>query len=241
MRAKCFVAASGFWQNKIDASALAVDNTVSADTALVLNGQWRRLLPALLVALTDESIYTGDEGDIETAIDNAYLLIESLYADIPTGGTMTANIGDIKIISHTTIPADWLLCDGSAISRATYADLFALIGVTYGNGDGTTTFNLPELRGRTVIGAGNNPSLTNRPLGANVGAETHTLNQAQMPAHTHTTVYSVNANPGSDAAIIRANVTQGTGNTIVNNSAGGGNPHNNMQPSTALNYIIKVQ
>jgi microcystin-dependent protein len=77
------------------------------------------------------------------------------------------------------------VCDGSTISRTTYPTLFAVIGTTYGSGDGVNTFHLPDLRGRVPVGTGTGSGLTNRLLGAIGGAETHTLLTSEMPAHTH--------------------------------------------------------
>lgn len=82
-------------------------------------------------------------------------------------------------------PTGWLICNGAAISRSTYAALFAAIGTAFGPGDGSTTFNLPDCRGRTVIGAGQGAGLTNRALGATGGEEKHTVTAAEMPSHTH--------------------------------------------------------
>src|SRR6185436_2450639 len=82
-------------------------------------------------------------------------------------------------------PAGWLLCDGRAVSRTAYPALFGALSTVWGVGDGSTTFNLPDLRGRAPIGAGTGTGLSARALGASVGAETHTLTTAQMPAHNH--------------------------------------------------------
>lgn len=97
-------------------------------------------------------------------------------------------VGDVVFSARTdsTIAVDRLIkCDGSAISRTDYADLFEVIGTTYGAGDGATTFNLPDFRGRVPIGTGQGTGLTDRTLGATVGAETHQLTTAQMPQHNH--------------------------------------------------------
>jgi microcystin-dependent protein len=85
------------------------------------------------------------------------------------------------------VPTGYLLCDGSAISRTTYADLFAAIGTTWGVGDGTTTFNLPDTRRRVSMGKGGSGSSTiGNAVGNTGGEETHTLIEAEMPTHTHT-------------------------------------------------------
>jgi hypothetical protein len=78
-----------------------------------------------------------------------------------------------------------LACDGTAVSRTTFADLFTAIGVTYGAGNGSTTFNLPDTRSRMPIGAGTGTGLTNRALGTAGGGESKTINSANLPTHTH--------------------------------------------------------
>lgn len=83
------------------------------------------------------------------------------------------------------IPANWLLCDGSSVSRSTYASLFAIIGTQYGSGDGTTTFNLPNIKGRTIVGKDASQTEFDV-LGETGGAKTHTLTESEIPSHTHT-------------------------------------------------------
>lgn len=78
-------------------------------------------------------------------------------------------------------PAGWLVADGSAVSRASYPILFAMVGTTYGPGDGTTTFNLPDNRGRSLLGSGTGSGLSSRPLGTQGGEEAHVLSQAELP------------------------------------------------------------
>jgi len=84
-----------------------------------------------------------------------------------------------------TAPANWLICDGAAISRTEYASLFAAIGVQYGAGNGTTTFNLPNLKGRVAVGFDASQSEFDV-LGEVGGAKTHTLTTSEIPSHTHT-------------------------------------------------------
>lgn len=83
--------------------------------------------------------------------------------------------------SQASIPSGWLLCDGSAISRTTFARLYAVIGIFHGSGDGTNTFNLPDLRNRFIVGAGQTYAVKDTG-----GSNTHTLTTAEMPSHTHT-------------------------------------------------------
>lgn len=92
-----------------------------------------------------------------------------------------AMVGQIIMFGGTTPPGGWKKCDGSAISRADYSALFNVIGTTWGSGNGTTTFNLPDLRGRAPIGAGQGSGLTSRTLGTeNIGVE-----DAIVPYHRH--------------------------------------------------------
>lgn len=95
--------------------------------------------------------------------------------------------GDLKISARSAPSSGWLLCDGSAVSRSTFADLFAAIGTVYGVGDGSTTFNLPDLRGRVAVAPdGAAGRLTaNETLGDVGGEEKHALSVAELAAHTH--------------------------------------------------------
>lgn len=194
--------------------------------------------------------------------------------------------GIVMPFAGSTAPQGWMLCDGAAISRTTYATLFSVIGTTYGEGDGETTFNIPNLSGRVVIG-----SSQSHALGTTGGSETVTLTADQLPSHVHevpqhshenniaaktpefthsitqpsytynapkrihkasffsnapfrststatasrTTNVSVSAHSASDC-------TKGGSiskcDAFDSGSCGGGNPHNNMQPYTSVNYLI---
>ncbi len=133
-------------------------------------------------------------------------------------------------------PSGWLLCNGAEVSRTTYADLFAVMGTIFGAGNGSTTFNLPDLRGRSPIGMGQGAGLSNRALGAAGGAERHTLSTSEMPAHSHS--YSrpyVTENEGQED-FDAWNTAMGSYNT---GSTGGNQSHNKMHPFLVVNYIIK--
>lgn len=97
--------------------------------------------------------------------------------------------GIVMPFAGSTAPQGYLLCDGSAVSRTDYADLFAAIGTTYGAGDGSTTFNLPDLSGRVVIGVSNNHA-----LGSTGGEASHTLTESELPAHAHSVAGHTHAN-----------------------------------------------
>ncbi len=171
---------------------------------------------------------------------NFVLLNPAQSIDLPAGSVMP--------YAGTSEPSGWLFCYGQAISRATYAALFSAIGTAYGAGDGSTTFNIPDLRGRVVAGqddmGGTSANrLTNQSggvdgdvLGATGGAETHTLTIAQMPAHTHDIIFNNNSFSSSNKPVGGLN----TSTTGATSSTGGDGAHNNVQPTIILNYIIKT-
>ena len=103
-----------------------------------------------------------------------------LWASAGSGGGLLP-AGMVMGWATATPPNGWILCNGNAVSRTTYAELFAVIGTIYGNGDGLTTFNLPNLSGRVMRGTGLAPYV----LGAVGGADSQTINANQIPAHTH--------------------------------------------------------
>lgn len=146
--------------------------------------------------------------------------------------------GTIVAYGGVNAPGGWLVCNGATVSRSTYSGLFAALGTTYGSGDGSTTFALPDLRGRTVVGAGQGASLSNRTLGGMVGAETHTLSVAELPPHAHT--IPMREDLGSYWSQSAASNGGGPNGTLTTASVGSGGAHNNMQPSLVLNYIIKT-
>ncbi len=141
-----------------------------------------------------------------------------------------ALVGEVRLWTQAAAPSDWLLCDGSAVNRTTYADLFAVVGTTFGVGDGSTTFNLPDFRGSIAIGVD-----ATYALAATGGAATHALSTAELASHTHETDDLVAASSGVTAGAI---TTYSAVTTSAIASAGGGGAHENLHPYLALNYII---
>ncbi|UOW93316.1 minor tail protein [Microbacterium phage Yasuo] len=158
-----------------------------------------------------------------------------------------APVGTIHAFGGSNAPANYVPLDGRQLSRTEYAALFALIGVTYGPGNGSTTFNVPDARGRALVGIDTAQTEFNV-LGKTGGAKTHTLTEAQLPSHTH----GAGANADGFAAH-RTNTTGGfkTGHTNAGTgdiydyrqpaAAGGGQAHNNLQPYLTVTYVIKAK
>lgn len=178
-------------------------------------------------------------------------------ADVASTGVP---VGSLLAFAGATAPTGYLLCDGRVISRTTYAALFAVIGTSYGPGDGSTTFKVPDTRGNAIVGQDNmGGTAAGRLNGANavgtqLGAQSVTLTENQIPAHTHDvndpghqhgyiSYQSVGGSglqsgTGSPETAPRTTAFSGTGITIQ--STGGSQPHTNVQPSLVANYIIKA-
>lgn len=153
-------------------------------------------------------------------------------------------VGSLLPYAGKNAPDGWLLCNGWSVPRTTYADLFTVISTTYGAGDGSTTFTLPDMQGRTAIGAGQGSqpiALANRTLGQKDGEETHILSTLEMPAHTHgyTTYGSYRRLTGVLDSTGTKNSWQDSNSSVSTVSAGGNQGHNTMPPFLVLNYIIK--
>jgi microcystin-dependent protein len=150
--------------------------------------------------------------------------------------------GAMQDFGGSSLPAGYLLCDGTAVSRTTYAALFSAISTTWGVGDGSTTFNLPDFRRRTAVGSGGSGTATlGNAVGNTGGEENHVLTIAEMPAHDHTGSYiqGQDAAGGAGNFVRRANV-QDHNLPLTIASQGGGGGHNTIQPSAVVTKIIKI-
>ena len=138
-------------------------------------------------------------------------------------------------MSYATPDNGWLLCDGSAVSRTTYAALFAKIGTTYGIGNGIDTFNLPNLTGKFPLGMSSSLS-----LGATGGEAAHVLTVDELPSHTHICkTTSGTSSDGVNKIQASAATNLKTVQTAATTSTGGGQAHNNMPPYLVINWEIK--
>jgi len=164
----------------------------------------------------------------------------------------TPYIGEIAIFCGNFAPAGWALCNGSLLAIGDYDALFQLIGTTYG-GDGQDNFALPDLRGRAPMHMSSGAGLNNHIIGETGGAEAVTLSLQQIPSHTHQP--SVSTDPGTTAspqAALPADGGNGSAQYTPDTASllkqpaqflgavGGSQPHENMQPYLAINYIISL-
>jgi len=153
--------------------------------------------------------------------------------------TDTLPVGTIISYAGTTIPSNYMKCEGQELSRIEYDILFSAIGTTYGEGNGSTTFNLPNLKGRVITGIDSNDTDFDA-LGETGGEKTHTLTVDEMPSHSHLQ----NNTPKFQSNQIMSSGSYTLADTEINNvytePTGGGEAHNNLQPYIVLNYIIKV-
>lgn len=165
------------------------------------------------------------------------------FKEINVKTSDTLPIGAVVSYAGLNAPTGWLICDGRAISRTTYANLFAIIGTQYGAGDGDTTFNIPNLKGKVVVGLDGNDTDFNT-IGKTGGEKTHTLTIDEMPSHNHFLYDAAGGSVQFPAYTAKDNGT--TGATTTNGYAsltgisGSSQPHNNLQPYQVQNYIIKA-
>lgn len=236
--------------HRIDTSTATVDNKFT-------NGNPQTATPATVVS---DAWLNAVQEEIATVITGAGIALDKpdnaqLLAAIRA---LATPVGAVQSYAGSAAPTGWLLCAGQTVNRVTYAALFAAIGTTYGAGDGSTTFVLPDLRGRTIAGKDDmggtaasrltntgtgNPGVNGATLGAAGGADRHTLTEAQLPSHTHG---SGAGNNGFWVDVGGRYVANAGGSVInLNNvpttaSTGGGAAHPIVQPTIVLNYIIKT-
>ncbi len=226
---------------RLDGNAITSTDT-DGDITLTPNGAGSVVIDGLSMpqadGTADQVLKTDGSGNIGfTSLDS-----------------FTVPSGTVLPFAGATAPSGYQLCYGQAISRTTYASLFSAIGTTYGAGDGSTTFNVPDLRGRAIAGQDDmggvsadrltdqSGGLDGDTLGASGGAETHTLTEAQLASHTHTSNVSIpvgTASTGGTANGLVSVIQSGTStNSGTSGSAGSGSAHNNVQPTLILNYMI---
>jgi microcystin-dependent protein len=165
-------------------------------------------------------------------------------------------VAEIRIFPFNFAPKGWAFCDGQLLPLSQNTALFSLLGTTYG-GDGKSTFALPDLQGSSAMHPGQGPGLSLHDLGESSGVESVTLLVSEIPAHAHGVGFALGSdgNSTSPAGAVWAQSAAGRGNAALYqngsptgpvqlqslNVAGGGLPHNNMQPYLTLNFCIALQ
>lgn len=166
---------------------------------------------------------------------------------------MDPYIGEIRIFAGNFAPVAWYLCNGQSLAIQEYAALYSVIGTQYG-GDGVNSFMLPNLQGRVPIGMGAGPNLSPRQNGQSGGSSTVTLTLSQLANHNHlvacqgaltqstadgNSVWANGGGAGRDTKQLYASSALDTSmNEATVKLAGGNQPHNNLQPSLTVNFII---
>ena len=188
--------------------------------------------PSTTTPISAENLNIMDEGIANNAADISD--IQEDISDINSSLTQLLVVGSMQIFAGSTVPDGYLLCDGSAVSRTTYADLFAVIGTTWGSGDGSTTFNIPDMREVAPVGVGT----STRSEGAHDAFTLGEFKDDQVQNHTHTTRFNLGVGSTGGAS----------GVTYLSNSSSenwtSGNPSGRTGTVTrgkriGVNYIIK--
>jgi microcystin-dependent protein len=178
-------------------------------------------------------------------------LLALALAAQPARAALDPFLGELQLFGFNFCPEGFLPADGRLLSISPNTALFSLLGTFYG-GDGKSTFALPDLRGRSAIGVGQGPGLSDRFQGEEGGSETVTLTLSEMPAHTHpagaTTLPANTSSPQGSLPARKARTQlyrSGAANTALAPDAigiaGGSQPHENMPPYLAMTWCIAVQ
>lgn len=179
------------------------------------------------------------------------LAIAAVFAGVSWATPVTAQadepmIGEIKAVAFNFCPRGWAEADGQLLAIASHQALFSLLGTQYG-GDGRTTFGLPDLRGRSMVGVGRGPSLSHINQGQRGGSEFHTLNHGELPAHNHGAPVLLDTSNGqaSESASGTVSLQPLTEDSLDNfvigkNTAdtGGSQPFNNRDPYLGMLHCV---
>lgn len=191
----------------------------------------------LIVVLTDDNVLMSFDDGVTWV---------NVFDPTMTGGATLVPTGLVVEYAgdENNVPTGYLICDGDEVDRTTYADLYAVTGDFYGAGNGTTTFNLPDLRGRSPNGVnvaglpnGNNATFPNKARGTTGGTETHQLTTAELASHVHAGMRPTGSLFQCEFVFTNVNATSAAGNTDSN---GSNTAHENEQPFRVVNYIIKT-
>ena len=229
----------------------AKDTLATGNSAKIVKGseidvEFNNIATAVATKIDEVSIASTKlvAGNGAGGISDSGLIVSDVLTASGSGALLVP-VGGLMMWGTGTAPSGWLLCDGSAVSRTTYSGLFAVIGTTFGVGDGSTTFNLPTFVDRFPVGAGSSYSLNSAG-----GAATHTLTSSEMPSHRHLEYHNGTDGdwgaPGTCASFpyMSGSFTSCSGTnpyptSVYTGYTGSGGAHNNMPPYLGCRFIIK--
>lgn len=242
-----------------------LDNQTAYDIEFKLTDALETTTESITVSQGQPNFYIGTDGRVSVGgmptlnkdsgklgqfevLGNAYANGKRLLTEGEGGYGANFPVGTILPYSGSDLPEGYLLCDGAAVSRSFYSALFNVIGTTYGAGDGSTTFNVPDLKGKVAVGQDTGDT-TFDTLGETGGEKTHTLTTTEMPSHRHKLRRDGGGvEVGISGGGASGNAFAGTWSTtniysgsVQAESIGGGGAHNNLQPFIVVKYIIKFE
>lgn len=242
-----------------------LDNQTAYDLEFKLTDALETTTASITVSQGQPNFYIGTDGRVSVGgmptrskdagklgqfevLGNAYANGKRVLTEGEGGYGANFPVGTILPYSGSDLPTGYLLCDGAAVSRSTYSALFSVIGTTYGAGDGSNTFNVPNLKGKVAVGQDTGDT-TFDTLGETGGEKTHKLVTSEMPSHRH------HLRRDGGGVLMGISGGSGSGNAISGNfgtvsiwpdsiqaeSVGGNGAHNNLQPFIVVKYIIKFE
>lgn len=231
---------SGYCSITMDSQFMAVKGNVQCWLKLV-SGTGNAISPTFNIEVLETP-------DIDSLVEsqNEFSVFQSLTSQI-SDISLSSPVGEIKMWATSIAPIKHLICNGELISRITYSDLFFVLGTTYGVGDGSTTFALPNFKGRIPVGLDTSQTEFNT-LGKTGGEKSHIITTQEMAYHNHDAIKDLIlgqtlATHYSGTTGGYAGVEPNTGNIgyqLATSYSGGGLAHNNLQPYVSINYIIRA-
>ena len=226
-------------ENSYEIEIIVTDSLSSKSaTTILVAGE-----PAMDIYHSNISIggyYNENESEYQAQFKKAVNFYGGIYKNGVEIGGESLPIGSmIPYGSQNNVPSNWKICDGSEVSRTTYADLFNVIGTSYGAGDGSTTFNLPNKRGRVSVGLDSSQTEFNT-IGKKGGEKTHQLKVEELPSHAHTVKGTVGSGGYAEGVSFGNSANPGYTSWVGMSAVGGNQPHNNLQPYEVDVWIIKV-
>lgn len=218
-------------------------------TVLFINHEWREFISDVMQHWADFILFDMQRiGASDASVDSFRNKFQALLNDLYTVDDMTP-VGTIVAFPSTTPPSSkWLYLNGQSVLKSAYPELYTLIGDFYTVPPSETNFKVPDFRDKSMRGATNNLV-----VGLSVGSDTHTLSEAELPAHSHTIAHThtfpVRSNVNHDQLAVAANRPAGTvvGQFTTNDASvpdsgatGSGQGHNNIPHSILMAYMIKA-